>query len=350
VLPLETAKAYRDQLFGGGFRLYLQPIVDLASGRCHKVEALARLEMPDGTTVPPGVFLPLLGQAELDRLFRMALTQALQHLNYLAAKHVWLEVSVNLPAASLLEEHMVTVVQQALQQNQVAPARLTLELLETERITEPTQEGALAGLLRAGVRLAMDDLGSGYSSLKRLSTLPFHAIKLDKDLLIRLKTEPVQAMALITSVIEMGRALNQEVVIEGLEDVGVIETAAILGAPFGQGFGLGRPMPPDRLPEWLASFVLPIQAGCMQTYLGALAYHWHRTRSGLSHDGASLADCPLTAFLNAHASLESAAQSAHRTLHHNPADLSARRLLLDWLIHQVIGESKTAATPIHQPF
>nr|WP_081857927.1 EAL domain-containing protein [Thiomonas sp. FB-Cd] len=147
-------------------------------------------------------------------------------------------------------------------------------VLETELIDQQTQVEAIDRLVRLGVKLAMDDLGAGYSSLKRLSALPFDVVKIDKDLLSEWRLSPLETVGLISTLIETGQDLNRTVVVEGLADVGMVEAAMVLGATKGQGYALAHPMPADAVPDWIRQFRMPAVPGTIHTLLGALANHW----------------------------------------------------------------------------
>ncbi len=328
-IPHAVARVYRDRLFKGGLSMFVQPIVDLRDGQLVKVEALARLMLPDGRTVSPGEFLPLLGDAELARLFRQGLDQALGYLPIWQAAGIRIGISVNLPPSTLLVPECDRWVAEALARHDVAPERLTLELLETTQIDEALRDTGIARLSRLGVQLAMDDLGAGYSSLMRLSALPFHTIKIDQGLLRRLRDEPQLTLAVIDTLIEMGRRLEREVVVEGLEDEGVIEVAALLGATFGQGYGLGLPMPPADLPKWRERFSLPIEPGAAHTYLGAMAHHWKYGHA------LPLADCPMTAFLAEQGLEASDAAVWHAQAHASEAGSASSGALMAWFLERM---------------
>jgi diguanylate cyclase (GGDEF)-like protein/PAS domain S-box-containing protein len=292
-----TARLYREQLFAGGLEMFMQPIVDINSGALVKVEALARLRMPDGQTISPGMFLPLLGHAEFDRLFRLSLDQALIWARNWEADGLHVGVSVNLPPCTLQDPSCPLWVDEALKRHQVDPGRLYLELLEHQGDDFAAQNRAMRRLNRLGVHLAMDDLGSGYSSLQRLSALLFSAIKSDQALLARAHANPVQTLSLLSAIIQMGRDFECDVVIEGLEDPGMVEAAVILGARLGQGYALGRPMPARQLPAWLRTFRLPTDPDGFHTPLGALAFLWQAMHADGCVLSNSVGDCPLARYL-----------------------------------------------------
>jgi len=339
VLREDQAMDYRKELFSGGLAMHMQPVVDLATGRPVKLESLARLKRPGGEIVSPGLFLPILGDAELDRLFRLGLDMTLEWLSRWDEEGFLIDMSLNLPPGTLRDPDCPKWVEEALTRHKVAPHRLTLELLENREIDHQSQDSAINRLLALGVKLAMDDLGSGYSSLQRLSSLPFDNIKVDQGLLKRIRVAPLQTLSMIGTIVRMGHDFEQGVVVEGLEDAGMVEAAAILGAPFGQGYALARPMPPEQILEWNRNFRLPILPGTIKTFLGALSHHWTSMHSNHPPDSPdNFQNCPLTRFFEERGQHESEGAKYHNMLHQKKNSEAARRKLTNWLVEQVCQE------------
>ncbi len=335
-MPQRQAHIYREQLFGGGLRLFAQPIVDLQRGTVHSLEALARLRMPDGTLVGPAQFLPLLGHAELDRLFRIGLERLLEWIAAQGPEMDQLGVSINLAPSTLLNPDCAAWVEDGLRRFGVAPQRLDIELLESQEIHSPLQRHQIERLGRLGVRLSMDDLGSGYSSLERLARLPFDVIKIDQGLLASLRTQPLRVLSLVGSLIQMAHDLQREAVVEGLEDDDAIEAVRWLGASLGQGFGICRPMPLPELAGWVRDFRGLAQPAGIRSHLGALAYHWRfmrRLNAPALH--GDLGSCPLTAFLRDAAPGDTELARCHARLHAGEDARSAGRQLSDWLVRAI---------------
>ena len=335
VLPQDVAQNYRDRLFRGGLSMYVQPIVDLRSGQPMRFEALSRLLMPDGALIAPGEFLPLLGDGELARLFRMGLDLALGHLSDWDRQGPPFEISLNLAPSTLDDPDCASWVLDALTRHGIAPSRLRLELLESQVLDRRSQTAAVTRLAELGVQIVIDDLGSGHSTLQRVSALPFRSIKIDQVLLARLRTSPLETMSLMKALIQMAEDIERDVVVEGLEDAGMIEAAAALGARYGQGFGLAEPMRASRVADWYSGFRLPIEPGRYHTYLGALAYHWRFMQAGAYRTRPPLEDCPITAFLAEQGAGARAAAAWHAEIHANHDAPHASRQLRDWLMERL---------------
>ncbi len=289
----QTALRYRRRLFTGGLRMHMQPIIDLRTGGTHFFEALARLELEDGTLVLPGTFLPFLSEPDLTLLFREALEQVLGQLAEWDRAGLRMNASINLAPSTLSEPDCVRWVADALEHHAISPQRLGIELLETKVLHNRVQLQMFSGLRSLGVGLAMDDLGSAYSGLGRLLRLPFQTVKVDVAIVAQLRNRPIPTLKMLTTLIQMGRDQEWDIIIEGLEDAALTEVARILGATYGQGFHLCRPVPAQAVTTWLAQPSRLQDSGKVRTSLGSLAYHWTFHRALESHT-TTYEMCPIT--------------------------------------------------------
>ena len=338
VLSEERAHGYRERLFAGGLEMFVQPIANLRTGRITGVEALARLRMADGTVVPPSVFLPPLGDIELDRVFRIGLDQALDSLRAWDARGLAVDMSINLAPSTLLDADCAGWVDDALRRHAIAPRRLTLELLETQTFDPQAQGDAIRRLHDIGIRLAMDDLGTGYSNIERLSSFKFDAIKIDQNLIRKMYDSPLQTIMLIGTLVLLGADLGQRVVVEGIEDASMLEVAAVFGADYAQGYAIAAPMPADRLPDWLGTFEATAATGLqpLRTYAGALAYHWRFVHSSNGRHPTPSAECPLGRFLADKGYQRTEVDRWHECVHDaSPEAAEASQKLVDWLAERV---------------
>jgi diguanylate cyclase (GGDEF)-like protein/PAS domain S-box-containing protein len=306
--------SYKNLLSNGGLSMFMQPVVDLRTGETRHVEALARIAMPDGVVVPPDIFLPFFGKEDLNELFRLGLDQALAWLRRWDAENVALTVSVNLAPSTMLSPYCAGWVQEALARHDVAAGRLTLELLETDSLSfeNGQQHTSISQLMALGIKLSMDDFGAGYSGMHRFINLPFDVIKTDRSFIAKLRVAPIKTLILFNALIQLAAEFERSVVVEGLEDAGMLEAVAVLGASYGQGNVIARPMPPDAVAGWIKTYRLEVNAGKLESYLGALAWHWKamRQQGGIAADAtvlnrflaahdapAALAGAALTAWL-----------------------------------------------------
>jgi len=268
----DQRRLYRTLLENDGLVLEFQPIVDLATGKPTKIEALARLLSEDGTLIRPAAFLPGFGTRELVQLFQLGLDQALAQLCLWLERHPELIVSLNLPPAVLIEADCAQWVEQALHRQGVAPERLELEVLEDEEFHDlETARVTLQGLAALGVRLVMDDLGAGYSSLLRLRNLPFSTVKIDQGLVREIARDPERVIDFISGLVRLAKSLKLRVIVEGLESRELVEVASLLGADEGQGYALSVPLPAKVLDNWLDDFHWVVPHDNPVTPLGMLA-------------------------------------------------------------------------------
>ncbi len=325
VLSPATANYYRESLFSGGFTVFVQPIIDLSRGEVVSVEALARLQLPGGQIILPGDFLPLLGELEMEQLFRLALDRSLSHLAKWDRSGVRLKISVNLSPTTLLAPDCANTILSALQRWSIDRSRLTIELLESEKLDRQARDAAISRLTEIGIELAMDDLGEGYSGLRRMSEVPFSTIKIDRSLMASLIPRPIQTMVVIDTLNSMSGSLGKKVVLEGLETEAHLEMATRLGIPFGQGFGIAKPMPADDLLNWIEGFKFESDPMQVKTYLGGLAHHW---KSG--HDGP-LESCPIAILLATKENVPVEIIRAHAELHSQATPDGSATELSEWL-------------------
>jgi len=149
---------------------------------------------------------------------------------------------------------------------------LYLEMLETkESLDTGRRDARIAEFQQGGIRIVQDDLGSGHSSLLRMDRVPCDRVKIDQGLVRGALKRPVRALEFIYHLTLLARGFGTPVTVEGLEDEGLIEAAAILGADHGQGYGIARPMPAEDLMPWRLNWSFPVDPEQPRTALGALA-------------------------------------------------------------------------------
>ncbi len=241
----------------GHLRCHYQPIVSLQTGRITGVEALVRWDHPKRGRLAPDVFIHLAEDTGLIvPLGRWVLREACHQL------HSWqqhlppgssLTMSVNLSVRQLAHEDIVGDVREAIEDAQIDPSTLTLEITETILMhdTEITRF-RLAQLRELGVSLAVDDFGTGYSSLQYVQRFPIDIIKIDRSFVTGLGTNPGDG-AVVQSMIELAQRLGVHTVAEGIDRVEQVAILQGLGADLGQGYLFSVPVPADQIDALLAS-------------------------------------------------------------------------------------------------
>jgi EAL domain-containing protein (putative c-di-GMP-specific phosphodiesterase class I) len=237
--------------------VHYQPKVDVATGQVLGVEALARWEHPTLGRIGPDEFIPLAEQSSLmTPLTMLVLHTALRDCEKWQAALGLFTVAVNISPRSLLDPGFVDEVARALAVGAVPASALTLEITETSLMSDPGGSVvALQRLRNLGVRLSVDDLGTGYSSLAYLQRLPVDEVKIDRSFLAEF-TDP-QARAVVQAIIDLGHGLGHKVVAEGIEDEASFLALRELGCDTGQGFWLGRPLPAEDLTALVDSWRPP---------------------------------------------------------------------------------------------
>jgi EAL domain-containing protein (putative c-di-GMP-specific phosphodiesterase class I) len=227
-----------------GFTVVYQPIVRMADGATTAVEALARWTHPVVGPVDPEIFVAVAERAGLvAALDDFVLDRACADATPLAERFGRpVAVHVNVSAARLGRPELESAVEDALLRHGLRPDRLVLEITETSRVTDLSAAGAAVHRLReSGVRVALDDFGSGFNALAQLHALPVDVVKLDGGLTGLDEDEPNRAEALARSVLGICADLGVAVIAEGVETAGQEAALARLGCRLGQGFLYGPP-------------------------------------------------------------------------------------------------------------
>ncbi|GIH16977.1 putative bifunctional diguanylate cyclase/phosphodiesterase [Rugosimonospora africana] len=242
----------------GEFTLAYQPLVRLRDGAVIGMEALARWTHPVHGPVPPNRFIPLavdtglimsLGQDLLEQACRQATRWSR------LAPHPPM-VSVNLAVAQLQQPSLPALVEATLDRTGLRPDRLQLEITEDDLIRP--HDGiveTLCALADLGVRLVLDDCGTGHSSLAMLGTLPIHGVKLAAGFLTGIdpETPALRSNArMLPTLIRMAHDLNLDITAEGIDEPHQVDRLAALGCDIGQGYQLGRPLPPGETARLVA--------------------------------------------------------------------------------------------------
>jgi diguanylate cyclase (GGDEF)-like protein len=233
--------------------VYYQPQADLRTGTVRSVEALVRWEHPEHGLLAPDVFIPLAEHTGLIRaLTSHVLDTALAQSARWRERGLDLGVAVNITGRDLLDLRFPDEVEELLRRHDVEPARLELEITEDTVLTDPARaRGVLVRLSELGVRLAIDDFGSGNSSLGYLKRLPVNVLKIDKSFVINMLESDDDAV-IVRSTIDLGHNLGLEVVAEGVETDEVRGRLQGLGCDVAQGYWLSRPVPPAAIADLLA--------------------------------------------------------------------------------------------------
>jgi diguanylate cyclase (GGDEF)-like protein len=234
--------------------IYFQPKVALRDRRLVGVECLARWEHPTHGSVAPEDFVAVAEHTgQLNRLTEVVLREGLRHCRHWDDASRPLSIAVNLSARTLVDPGFPDRVADLLAEYGVAPERLTFEIAEN---------GVVGGLDRPmpilhrlhdlGVRLAVDDFGTGSSSLSYLRRLPVDEVKIDRSFVQGMATDPGD-LAIVRAVVDLSRHFGLSVVAEGVESELTLGLLEEIGCDIGQGFLFSRPLPFERLEAWFGA-------------------------------------------------------------------------------------------------
>jgi diguanylate cyclase (GGDEF)-like protein len=242
----------RRAIAGGELVLHYQPKVALRSGEVTGVEALVRWQHPTRGLLPPDRFLPLAERtAAIADLTRWVIDTALAQHRAWRDEGIDLPVAVNLAAANVVDVALPDVIAALLARHGVGGDRLECEISEHTVMADPLRASEVLDRLRAlGVRLSLDDFGTGHSSLAYLKRLPLDDVKIDRSFVSGMADDE-NDMVIVRSTIDLARNLGLGVVAEGVEDGGTMDELAALSCDTAQGFYLSRPLPAAELVAWL---------------------------------------------------------------------------------------------------
>jgi diguanylate cyclase (GGDEF)-like protein/PAS domain S-box-containing protein len=253
---LMLEESVRTAIENRDFNLVYQPQVAISSGQIRGFEALLRWQHPSVGDVPPGLFLPLLEEARL--ISRLG--SWIYHRGA-GQRKAWetlfaedLVLGVSLSSTQFGMPNLVTELRQVLERHGLQPRYLEVEVTEEALMQNPEETRKTLRLLRnLGVRVALDDFGSGPCSLSHLRDLELDTLKFDRHLIARLPASERDA-ALVRNVIDLCKQYGMLVIAEGVETVAQYEWLQANGCQYVQGFLVGRPMMAEDVGDFVAPF------------------------------------------------------------------------------------------------
>jgi diguanylate cyclase (GGDEF)-like protein len=243
------------------FRLHVQPKMKLDTGEVVGIESLVRWMHPERGNVFPDEFIPFAEQTGFIRvLTRWVLDQSAALCRDLIERGIDLKVSVNLSTRDLLDQDLPNKFNDILKRHGLQPSSFCLEITESAIMDDPVRaQQTLERLHAMGVDLSIDDFGTGYSSLAYLKRLPVDELKIDKSFVLNMEND-IGDTKIVRSTIDLGHNMGLRVVAEGIESEAVWRLLAALGCDQGQGYFMSRPIPADKLVDWIAGWVPPVRS------------------------------------------------------------------------------------------
>jgi diguanylate cyclase (GGDEF)-like protein len=257
--PHEVRRSYlsmlgelRTALEGGQLVLDYQPKLDLTTGLIVGLEGLVRWNHPTRGRVPPNEFLPFAEQSGFTReITRWVTIEGARFAGDLAARGLAIGVSVNVSAQDIENPAFADEIADIVRERKLEPGRLTLEITESGLLSET--DNALTNLQSIsmlGVRLSVDDFGTGYATLAQLQKLPVHELKIDRSFVSGMNQNRGN-QTLVRSTIDLAKQIGLRVIAEGVETIAELRALAAMGCDEIQGYHLAQPMACDEVVAWI---------------------------------------------------------------------------------------------------
>ncbi|OBI14837.1 diguanylate phosphodiesterase [Mycobacterium sp. E2327] len=236
----------------GQLTLHYQPKINASDGSVHSVEALLRWQHPSRGLLLPDEFLNAAERGGLMRqVANRAIDVALRQVRSWRDQGMPLTVAVNLSTTNLLDLDLVSTIERLLHAHGLPPDALIVEITESALVDSARSRNTVAALQRLGVRISLDDYGTGWSSLARLQDVSVDELKLDRIFVARLAQDP-RSVAIVRSTVALARSLGADLVAEGVEDELTLRAVRRYGCTITQGFVHSPPLPADDLRDWIA--------------------------------------------------------------------------------------------------
>lgn len=225
--------------------IYFQPIAHLASNKVVGFEALMRWKHPTRGIINPSEFIVIAEENDLIRAIdRQLLKNVAEQLQRWQKKsHAPLYVSVNISAQRFADSHLIDEIKDVMQKYQLRPGSIIIELTEHIMMENINKARHLFHRLKQlGIKVSLDDFGTGHSSLSYLSQLPFDIIKIDRSFISQIKSENSET-PIINTIVALAKILKMELIAEGIETKSQLKLLNSINCDFGQGYYLSPPLP-----------------------------------------------------------------------------------------------------------
>lgn len=236
---IEKLKIYKKALLEDRIIPYFQPIVDVKDNSLHKFEALARIQLEDGTIISPAMFLDA---AKVDKTYEYFSRQLMQKVFNIYAKNQE-EISINITYQNIVSESMLNYIENRLQK--YGGEKITFEIVETEDIKDYNRIKEFIDLVKMyDAKISIDDFGSGYSNFTNLVQFELDYIKLDGTLIEQLLHDS-NVENMVRAIIDFAHKAGIKVIAEFVSTVALDQKVRELGVDYIQGYLYGEPKPPQ---------------------------------------------------------------------------------------------------------
>ena len=245
----ELENQLRSAIENNELKLFLQPIVDLETGKIVKCEALARWITPEGKFISPEVFIPLAEKSELIFPFgEWLINEACDAIEALKASNLDIRLAVNISGRQVSDLALLSQIKNALEDHQLSGSNLSIELTESVFVESLDTVSVLLNELRAmGITVSIDDFGTGFSSLVYLKKLPIDELKIDRSFVSELEKN-TDDQAIVQAILGLASNLNIKIIAEGIETQQQQQFLQSHRCAYGQGYLYQRPI---AIPEFI---------------------------------------------------------------------------------------------------
>ncbi len=256
----EQLKRVAEAIESNELQLFYQPKVDMAQGRVFGVEALVRWQHPEQGLLPPNAFLPLIEGHKLQhKLDWWVLKTAVNQAARWHADGLGLSVSINVSPSTIQYAGFAERLRQLVDDAAINTDLIELEIIESDAIDDLDAVSAVIRQCAAyGVCFALDDYGTGYSSLTYIRRLPVQTLKIDQTFVKDILRDQ-DDLNIVEGVIGLARAFGREVIAEGVEDTEIGVRLLELGCSWAQGYAIARPMPHAEIATWIKHYSFPTE-------------------------------------------------------------------------------------------
>ena len=254
---LELINDLRNAIDSNSLQIQFQPIINMLNDEVKGVETLLRWKHESFGMMPHDQIVDLAEQTALiNPLTYWVLENALMQVEKLHTKGFYIEVSVNISVYNLKDREFVDKISDIISKYNIETSYIVLEITESAMMSNPIHATEiLTELDEMGLRLAVDDFGTGFSSLSYLKQLPVDELKIDKSFVIGMQNSTSDEV-IVHSTIELAHNLGLEVVAEGVENKATYNKLKDYSCDTAQGYYMSKPMPLDALEDWLENFSL----------------------------------------------------------------------------------------------
>ena len=249
---LEMISRVREALANDEFELYYQPVLEAKELKLHAFEVLIRWPQKDGSFIPPSTFIPAVEKSRFfNNITRWVISQSIRQATALNTAHEGFSININLSATDLSDNELTDYIRRCAAELDYPVSNLVFEITESAIMNDRDRAfKTITNIIGLGAKIAMDDFGTGFSSLSLLRDFPTQIIKLDTSFVTGMMSNP-EDKSIIQSMIYLGHNIDRIIAAEGVEDKETADSLISMGCDLLQGYYFAKPMNYTETLEWL---------------------------------------------------------------------------------------------------